>query len=103
METTTKTTRETTLREFLAVVMADIDIFLLKEENQETDKDKLYTKEEIRSQLHATMQKVTNLPIVNNSVYDVPLFSSLGEKALEQSGFSRKEIEKYKKLAESNN
>ena len=38
--------------------MADIDIFLLQEEDQETDKDKLYTKEEIRLQLENTLAKM---------------------------------------------
>jgi hypothetical protein len=104
METTTKTTRETTLREFLAIVMADIDIFLLKEEDQETDKDKLYTKEEIRSQLQASLQKATSIfPMIGWQKFDVPLFSALGEKVLERDGFSRKQIEKYKELEENNN
>ena len=96
---TTKTKQDTTLREFLALVMADVDIFLLQDKAQENDKDKLYTKEEIRSQLHATIEKFTNLPIIGEGIYDLPLFSTLGEKLLENSGFSKNEIKRYKKLA----
>lgn len=48
------------LESLLAITMADIDIFLLKEEDQETDKNKLYSAEEIRHQLEETMIKMTN-------------------------------------------
>jgi hypothetical protein len=94
MKTTMK--QDTTLKEFLAIVMADIDIFLLQDETQTKDKDKLYTKEEIRSQLEATLKKVTNLPIIGRGVFEVPLFSTLSEKVLENSGFSKNEIKRYK-------
>lgn len=47
-----------TIRYLLAMTVADIDIFLLKESDQVTDKEKLYSKEEIREQLQETMQKV---------------------------------------------
>ena len=94
---TKKTEEETTLRTFLAMAMADIDIFLLKDETQENDKDKLYTKDEIREQLMNTMEKFTNLPMVHNGIYDVPLFPSLGQTLLENMGFSKSEIKKYKK------
>lgn len=40
----------------IKTVMADIDIFLLKTEDQTADNDKeFYTKSEIRRQLHKTM------------------------------------------------
>ena len=45
----------------LSMTMADIDIFLLKEEDQITDKNKMYSKEEIREQLTKTVSKVVNL------------------------------------------
>ena len=97
---TKKTEEETTLRTFLALAMADIDIFLLKDETQENDKDKLYTKEEIREQLMSTMQKFTNLPMISEAIYDVPLFPSLGQTLLENAGFSKSEIKRYQKLAD---
>lgn len=94
-----ETTNKTTLREFLQLVMADIDVTLLKEEDGETDKDKLYTKEEIRNQLRASLQKATSIfPMIGWQKFDVPLFPALGEKILERDGFSRKQIEKYKEL-----
>lgn len=93
-----KTKQDTTLREFLAITMADIDIFLLQDESQKNDKDKLYTKEEIRSQLHATMEKMTNLPMINHGIFEIPLFSTLGEKLLENSGFSKSEIKRIKAI-----
>ena len=93
--------KDTTLREFLALTMAYIDIFLLQDEAQENDKDKLYTKEEIRSQLMNTMEKmVTNLPVAEG-IFDVPLFSTLTEKMLEMNGFSKNEIKKAKLRAKS--
>jgi hypothetical protein len=94
MKTTMK--QDTTLKEFLAIIMADIDIFLLQDETQTKDKDKLYTKDEIRSQLEATLKKVVNLPTIGRGVFEVPLFSTLGEKVLENSGFSKNEIRRYK-------
>lgn len=86
-----KKNQDTTLREFLALVMADIDIFLLQDEAQEKDKDQLYTKEEIRGQLMATMKKFVTLPMANAGLYDIPLFSTLSEKLLENSGYSKSE------------
>lgn len=93
---TIKTKQDTTLRELLELVMADIDIFLLQEENQKNDKEKLYTKEEIRNQLKVTLEKITNLPSIGRGIFDVPLFSTLAEKVLENSGFSKSEIKRYK-------
>ena len=43
-----KNQSEITLRELLALYCADIDIFLLQDEAQENDLDKMYSKEEIR-------------------------------------------------------
>ena len=46
------------LKNLLAVTMADIDIFLLRNEDQTADNDKKsFTREEIRNQLLTTMQK----------------------------------------------
>jgi len=87
---------DTTLREYLALFCADIDIFLLQDEAQENDLDKLFTKEEIRNQLHKTMKKFTTLPIVNPMLYDIPLFSSLADTYLLQMGFSKKELKSIK-------
>ncbi|NDV84507.1 hypothetical protein [Bacteroides sp. 51] len=47
-----------TLKEVIALLCADIDIYLLKEEDQKTDKDKTYTVEEIRSQLFKSSRKL---------------------------------------------
>lgn len=85
-----------TLKGFVALCMADIDIFLLKDESQENDNDKLYTKEEIRNQLESTMFKMTNLPFVFLSSYDIDLFSALGYQVLLNSGFSEKQIKSGK-------
>ena len=46
------------IRHLIAFTMSDIDIFLLREVDQTTDKDKTYTKEEIRTQLKETGKKV---------------------------------------------
>jgi hypothetical protein len=81
-----------TLREFLAICISDIDIFLLKDESQENDNDKLYTAEEIRNQLKSTMIKMTSFTFVHPDLYDVDLFSALSYKVLRNSGFSEKYI-----------
>lgn len=91
---------ETTLRELLALFCADIDIFLLQDEAQENDLDKLYSKEEIREQLHKTMKKFTSLPNVYPPIFDAPLFSTLMDYSLLNDGFSKTEIEEGKKNAE---
>ena len=93
MENKTNTQKDdTTLREFLAIFVADIDIFLLQDKSQTKDNDKIYTKEEIREQLHRTMDKFVNLPIIHPQMFDVPLFSALSYKFLKNAGFSEKEI-----------
>jgi len=84
-----------TLRGFLALCFADVDIFLLQDESQENDNDKLYTKEEIRNQLKLTMAKMTNLPFVFEGLYDIDLFQALGHKFLLKSGFSEKNIKSF--------
>ena len=50
--------KELDLRSLIAVTMADVDIFLLQNEEQTGDNDKeSFTREEIRNQLRTTMQK----------------------------------------------
>ena len=88
---------KTTLREFLACFCADIDIFLLQDEAQQKDNDKLYTAEEIRGQLFKSIDKFTSLPNVSPALFDVPLFSTLSEKLLINMGFSAKEIKAIQK------
>jgi hypothetical protein len=88
-----KNQSETTLRELLALFCADIDIFLLQDEAQENDLDKMYSKEEIREQLHKTMKKFTSLPHIHPSVFDTPLFHNLTQVVLLEMGFSKSELE----------
>ena len=88
-----KNQSETTLRELLALFCADIDIFLLQDEAQENDLDKMYSKEEIREQLHKTMKKFTSLPNILPSVFDTPLFHNLTQVVLLEMGFSKSELE----------
>ena len=88
-----KNQSETTLRDLLALFCADIDIFLLQDEAQENDLDKMYSKEEIREQLHKTMKKFTSLPNILPSVFDIPLFHTLTKVALLDMGFSKSEFE----------
>jgi hypothetical protein len=100
MENKTNTEKDDiTLRELLAIFVADIDIFLLQDESQTKDNDKIYTKEEIREQLHRTMDKFVNLPIIHPQMFDLPLFSALSYKFLKNAGFSEKEIKDAKKQA----
>ena len=47
--------------ELLALLLADIEIFLLMEEDQETLKDKLYTPKEIQEQFHSSIIKLHNV------------------------------------------
>jgi len=46
-----------TIKSLVAILMSDIDIFLLKEPDQTTDKNKLFTLEEIRNRLTLSGQK----------------------------------------------
>ena len=86
-----------TLKGFLALCFADVDIFLLQDESQENDNDKLYTKEEIRNQLESTMYKMTNVPFIDSSLYHIDLFGALGHQLLINSGFSEKHIKSLEK------
>ena len=64
-----KKNEELNLQWLIAFTMSDIDIFLLKEEDQETDKEQLYTKEEIRQQLEKTLCKILN--VMSDCGYDI--------------------------------
>jgi hypothetical protein len=97
MKTENQASEETTLRTFMAIFCADIDIFLLQDEAKENDKDKLYSKEEIREQLHKSFHKFTHLPNVQSALFDTPLFPSLSESMLRNMGFSEKEIKQAEK------
>ena len=63
-------------------------------------KTKIYTKEEIREQLHRTMDKFVNLPLIHPQMFDVPLFSALSYKFLKNVGFSEKEIKALIEISE---
>ena len=58
-----------TIRTLIASTMADVDIFLLKDESQTNDLDKVYTIEEIRNQLHKTNDKL--IEVLSKLDYDV--------------------------------
>jgi hypothetical protein len=58
-----------TIRTLIASTMADVDIFLLKDESQTNDLDKVYTIEEIRNQLHKTNDKLVE--VLSKLDYDV--------------------------------
>ena len=47
--------------ELLALLLSDIEIFLLMEADQETLKDKLYTAKEIQDQFSISMNKMANV------------------------------------------
>ena len=64
-----KKNEELNLQWLVAFTMSDIDIFLLKEEDQQTDKEQLYTNEEIRQQLTKTLSKILN--VVKDCGYDI--------------------------------
>ena len=53
-----KNVEKLNLQWLLTYTMSDIDTFLLKQEDQKTDKDQLYTKEEIRKQLGKSLNKI---------------------------------------------
>lgn len=58
-----------TLSETLAIFCADIEIKLLLEDDQETYKDKLFSKDEIMEQMEKSM--IALLKIFNNAGYDI--------------------------------
>jgi hypothetical protein len=47
--------------ELLALLLSDIEIFLLMEDDQKTLKDKLYTPKEIQDQMQISMSKMANV------------------------------------------
>ena len=47
--------------ELLALLLSDIEIFLLMEDDQETLKDKLYTPKEIQDQFSISIDKLANV------------------------------------------
>ena len=47
--------------ELLALLLSDIEIFLLMEDDQETLKDKLYTPKEIQDQFSISIGKIANV------------------------------------------
>ena len=96
-EDTEPTPPYTTLRDFVALCMSDIDIFLLQDEAQENDKDKLFTVQEIRSQLKTTMVKMTSLANIHAGIYEVDLFGALSYRLLRDAGFSDKYIKSLDK------
>ena len=67
---------ELTLKKLIAMTMADVDIYLLQNEQQTEDNDQeSFTREEIREQLHSTMSNVcSGLKKVGCSI-DKPLIS----------------------------
>ena len=55
-------TKNATLRTLMASLIADIDIFLLRDKKQEKDNDKkCFTHAEIRAQLKTSMLKIGNV------------------------------------------
>jgi len=53
---------EFSLRLFIGLFAADVDIFLLQNKEQTADNDKeFFTRDEIRSQLKATVSKFANV------------------------------------------
>ena len=60
--------KKTNLLDLIGLILTDIDTSLLKEEDQETDKDKLYTVEEIRAQLIETCK---NVSVILDKGYDL--------------------------------
>ena len=62
-----KTLSEISLGNLLAFIMGDIDIFLLKEEDQMHDKTKLFSVSEVREQLIKTTSKFSDIlkPFLN--------------------------------------
>ena len=64
-----KNNEELNLHWLIAFTMSDIDIFHLKEEDQQTDKEQLYTNEEIRQQLTKTLSKILN--VMKDCGYDI--------------------------------
>lgn len=68
---------EASLKFMLATAMADIDIFLLQNEDQTEDLEKVYTKDEIRNQLKKSLSKIINIFQDNMIDIDLPVFPAL--------------------------
>ena len=68
---------EISLKNIFAITMADIDIFLLQNEEQTEDLDKVYTKEEIRSQLENSLIKILNIFEDQMVNINLPVFPAL--------------------------
>lgn len=62
-----------TLKKVIALLCTDIDIFLLKEKDQKTDKNKTYTATEIREQLVESSNKLLDLLEVYGIDIDRPV------------------------------
>lgn len=67
---------ELTLNSLVALTVADIDIFLLKTEDQKHDNDKeVFTRAEIREQLSKTAKKVQNVLRILDFSINEPLLN----------------------------
>ena len=63
-----------TLSNIIAIMAADIDIFLLMDESQENDNDKdFFTREEIRAQLKSSLRNIADALIKCGADIDKPL------------------------------
>ena len=58
-----------TIKTLIALAFADVDIFLLQDETQTKDLDKVFTTEEIRNQLDKSIFRVVN--VLTNLGFDV--------------------------------
>lgn len=63
-----------TISSLIAIIMADIEIFLLMEEDQETLKKKKYTADEVKQQLFETAFKFGEILDGVGIDVDLPLF-----------------------------
>jgi hypothetical protein len=57
------------LRNLVAIILADIDVFLLQDETQTKDLDRIYDKNDIRNQLHKSGSKIVN--VLSESGFDI--------------------------------
>jgi hypothetical protein len=63
------------LKNLIAITMADIDIFLLQNEEQTADLDQMYDKYQIRKQLHKSAQKIIDVLSDYGYNIDKPLYA----------------------------
>jgi|SRR5690606_1033027 len=77
MGTTINPHDEVTIETLLAMVMADIDIFLLQDDKQLNDLNKTYTTQEIRSQLENTLIKISKVFEQKQINRKTPLFKAI--------------------------